>query len=132
MLLMMTRLPPVLTAVMIALAYLAVLLDIAIRRDLPLWRRLVTGVIVGALLPLGALAYLLVRPVRQRMRQRILRHRASQPAAGRPVSSGWRRRLLRVAGVAGVAVAFLASAVASAVAQPTSPFAGKDYGVKVE
>ena len=57
MFLMMTRVPPALAAVTIALAHLAVLFDIAIRRDLPWWRRLVTAVIVGVLLPLGALVY---------------------------------------------------------------------------
>ena len=45
MFLLMTRVPPALAAVTIALAHLAVLFDIAIRRDLPWWRRLVTALI---------------------------------------------------------------------------------------
>jgi subtilisin family serine protease len=42
MFLMMTRVPPALAAITIALAHLAVLFDIAIRRDLPWWRRITT------------------------------------------------------------------------------------------
>ena len=129
MFLMMTRLPPAFAAVTIALAHLAVLVDIAIRRDLPWARRLVTGVIVGALLPLGALAYLLVRPVGDRMRQRIASRRAALAAKRVPAASGWRRTLMRAGSVTAVAIALLASVLASAVAQPTSPFAGEDYGV---
>jgi hypothetical protein len=47
MLFLMNWQPPPLAAVTIAVAHAAVLLDIAIRRDLPWWRRLVTGVIRG-------------------------------------------------------------------------------------
>jgi hypothetical protein len=126
MFLMMTRVPPALAAVTIALAHLAVLFDIAIRRDLPWWRRVVTAVIVGVLLPLGALVYLLLRPVGGRMDQRIARRRANLAAKGRLTRSGWQRTLVRVGSVAGVAVALVASVVASAAAQPTSPFAGED------
>ena len=89
MLFLMNWLPAPLAAVTIAVAHAAVLLDIAIRRDLPWWRRLVTGVMVGAfVLPLGALAYLLVRPVGARMRRRI----ASRHAA--LVAKGWVLRWL--------------------------------------
>ena len=129
MFLMMTRVPPALVAVTIVLAHLAVLFDIAIRRDLPWWRRLVTAVIVGLLLPLGALVYLLLRPVGGRMDRRIVRRRATLDAKGRLARSGWQRMVARAASVAGVAVALVASVVASAAAQPTSPFAGEDYGV---
>jgi serine protease len=129
MFLLMTRVPPALAAVTIALAHLAVLFDIAIRRDLPWWRRLVTAVIVAVLLPLGALVYLLLRPVGGRMEQRIARRRANLAAKGRLTRSGWQRALVQVGSVAGVAVALVASVVASAAAQPTSPFAGEDYGV---
>ena len=83
MFLMMTRVPPALAAVTIALAHLAVLFDIAIRRDLPWWRRLGTAVIVGVLLPLGALVYLVIRPVGGRMDQRIARRRVTLAAKGR-------------------------------------------------
>jgi serine protease len=129
MFLMMTRLPPAFAAVTIALAHLAVLVDIAIRRDLPWGRRLVTGVIVAALLPLGALAYLLVRPVGDRMRQRVASRRAALVAKRVPAASGWRRTLMGAASITAVAIALLASVLASAAAQPTSPFAGEDYGV---
>ena len=129
MFLMMTRVPPALAAVTIALAHLAVLFDIAIRRDLPWWRRLGSAVIVALLLPLGALAYLLIRPVGGRMDQRIARRRATLAAKGWLTRSGWQRTLAGVGRVAGVAVALAASVVASAAAQPASPFADEDYGV---
>ena len=130
MLFLMSWLPPPLAAVTIAVAHAAVLLDIAIRRDLPWWRRLVTGVMVGAfVLPLGALAYLLVRPVGARMRRRIARRHAALAAKGWVAPSGWRRTLARGASVAGVTIALAASAAASAVAAPTSPFAGENYGI---
>ena len=129
MFLMMTRLPPALAATAILLAHLAVLLDIVLRRDLAWWRRLVTAVIVAVLLPLGAMVYLLVRPVGSRMRERIARRRASRAASGRSALMGWRRTAVRVASVAGVAIALGASVVASALAQPPTPFAGEDYGV---
>ena len=102
MFLMMTRVPPALVAVTIVLAHLAVLFDIAIRRDLPWWRRLVTAVIVGLLLPLGALVYLLLRPVGGRMDRRIVRRRATLDAKGRLARSGWQRMVARVASVAGL------------------------------
>jgi serine protease len=130
MLLIFSGLPPALASVMLVLAHLAVLLDIAVRRDLPWWRRLVIGVFIGALLlPLGMLGYLLARPVGDRMRRRIMRRRAALAAKGRPVLSGWRHTAARVGSVAGVAIALLASVAASAVAAPTSPFAGEDYGI---
>ena len=132
MLFLMNWLPPPLAAVTIAVAHAAVLLDIAIRPDLPWWRRLVTGVMVGTfVLPLGALAYLLVRPVGARMRRRIARRYAALAAKGWVAPSGWRRTLARGASVAGVMIALAASATASAVAAPTSPFAGENYGIAV-
>jgi serine protease len=119
------HLPPTVPGVALVLAHLAVLVDIALRRDLPWWRRIVEGVVVGLLLPLGALVYLLVRPVGQHMRRRIARRRA-----GRAELTGWRRSATPVLRVGSVVVAILASVVASvAAAPPPSPFAGRDYGV---
>jgi subtilisin family serine protease len=129
MLFLMNWLPPPLAAGTIAVAHAAVLLDIAIRRDLPWWQRLVTGVIVAFLLPLGALAYLLVRPVGARMRRRIADRHAALAAKGWVAPSRWRRTLARGASVAGVTIALVASATASSLAAPTSPFAGENYGI---
>jgi subtilisin family serine protease len=132
MLLILNWLPPAQATVRITLAHLAVLVDIAIRRDLPWWRRIATGLVIGAMLvPLGALAYLLVRPVGERMRQRIRCRDAVLAARGRPATSGWRHTLTPVGSVAGVTIALVASVMASAVAAPSSPFAGEDYGVTV-
>ncbi len=136
MFLLLTRLPPRVAGIAIVLAHLAVLVDVATRRDLPWWRRLVTAVVVGALLPLGALVYLLLRPTGERMRARVTRRTARHPAES---WSGRRLLAARIARVAGVVVALVASVVASAAAAPTptvssaaspsSPFDGEDYGV---
>lgn len=120
------HLPPTALGLALLLAHLAVLVDIAMRRDLPWWRRIVEGVVVGLLLPLGALVYLLLRPVGQRMRRRVARRQAGQREP-----TGWRRGATPVLRVGSIVVAILASVVASvAAAPPPSPFTGRDYGVE--
>jgi subtilisin family serine protease len=125
--LLVSRLPPTVAGIGLLLAHLAVFVDIALRRDLSWWRRIVDGVLVGLLLPLGALGYLLVRPIGLRMRRRVDRRQAARERL-----TGWRRSTARVLSVASVGVAFVASVIASAAAAPPpSPFTGEDYGIGV-
>ena len=127
MFLMMTRVPPALVAVTIALAHLAVLFDIAIRRDLPWWRRLGTAVIVGVLLPLGALVYLVVRPS---VAEWISESRvgAHPRCEGRLTRSGW-RTLAGVGSVAGLRLPWLPAVVPALPRDHVTAVAGQDYGV---